>query len=88
MKTIEKIQYMTEKGQITLPVAWRRQVGTGAVVVRTGKGNMLEISPVRTEKDSESGWVSIFNAERDNSGKGVPLDDFLKVLAKIKKGKK
>ena len=80
MKTIEKIVYMTEKGQITLPVAWRRMVGTKAIRIKSSYGSLLEIAPVEHNTDQKTGWISVFNAERDNNGKGITSSKFLKTL--------
>ncbi len=80
----EKIQRITSKGQITLPVAWRRRMGTNSIVVRS-RGEMLEISPLRTLDDEDEKWVTIFDAVRDNKGKGISAKDFSKLLRKIDK---
>ena len=85
MKTIEKIVYMTEKGQITLPVAWRRKVGTSVVRISVGTGDRLEIVPVESQKNDETGWVTVFNKDRDNNGKGLTANKFLRELRTIKK---
>lgn len=82
MKTVEKIVYMTEKGQITLPVAWRRMVGVKAVRIRSGHGDLLEIAPVEHNTDKQTGWVSVFNAGRDNNGRGITSGKFLKALGR------
>ena len=52
---------MGEKGQITLPVAWRSRVGTTLVRVQEGRGDMLEIVPIQAVEDDDRGWVSIFS---------------------------
>ena len=86
MKTIEKIVYMTEKGQITLPVAWRRKIGTNAVrISERSPGSHLNISPVETKEDDETGWTTVFNKDRDNGGKGLTADEFLKALGVTRK---
>jgi bifunctional DNA-binding transcriptional regulator/antitoxin component of YhaV-PrlF toxin-antitoxin module len=82
MKTIEKIVYMTEKGQITLPVAWRRMVDTKAIRIKSSRGSLLEIAPVEQNTDKNTGWVSVFNAQRDNNGKGITSSKLLKVLGR------
>ena len=76
MKTFEKIMNMSEKGQITLPVAWRSRIGTNVVRVITVKGDRLEIAPVHAEQDDETGWVSIF----DSNEKRPTVDELLRVL--------
>ncbi|OGZ05925.1 MAG: hypothetical protein A2845_03940 [Candidatus Lloydbacteria bacterium RIFCSPHIGHO2_01_FULL_49_22] len=84
MATTEKIQRITSKGQITLPIAWRRKMGTSTIVVRA-KGDMLEISPLRTLDDEDEQWVTIFDAVRDNKGKGIPAKEISRILRKIDK---
>ncbi len=82
MATTEKIQRITSKGQITLPIAWRRRMGTNSIVVRA-KGDMLEISPLRTLDDEDEHWVTVFDAVRDNKGKGIPVSKLIATLEKI-----
>ncbi len=77
--TFEKIQRVTSKGQITLPAVWRREFGTDQVVV-TAKGGKVEISPVRRSRENE---YTVFDAIRDNEGKGIKAEDFIKILDKI-----
>lgn len=78
----EKIQKITSRGQITLPVSWRRKVNTNTIVVRT-KGDVVEITPARLEKNS--GEYTVFDAIRDNEGKGIKATDLVKILKKIDK---
>lgn len=81
MQTIEKIQKITSKGQITLPVAWRRHTGASTISVTT-RGNRIEIAPARLQRVSER---TIFDAARDNNGKGIKIDTLIKILEKMKK---
>jgi bifunctional DNA-binding transcriptional regulator/antitoxin component of YhaV-PrlF toxin-antitoxin module len=81
MKTTEKIQKITSKGQITLPVAWRKLVDTNMIIVRT-KNDTLEIVPFRTEDERDDAWVTLFDAVRDNGGKGIPVEDMIAALEK------
>lgn len=73
----------TSKGQITLPAAWRKSVETNHFLVKERKG-VLEISPVNMDDLDEKNWTTIFDAERDNNGKGVPADVFLAALKKAR----
>jgi bifunctional DNA-binding transcriptional regulator/antitoxin component of YhaV-PrlF toxin-antitoxin module len=83
MKTTEKIQRITERGQITLPIAWRRKMGnTSTIIVRT-KGDTLEISPLRTEDERDEEWVTLFDAVRDNKGRGIPATEFAKLIRRV-----
>ena len=75
---------MTEKGQITLPVAWRRKVGTNAVRIKSSKGALLEIAPIENRENKNTGWVSVFEARRDNGGEGITSGDFLRVMGRPK----
>ena len=82
METVQKIQRVTSKGQITLPIAWRRRMGTNSIVVRA-KGDVLEISSLRTPDEEDEAWITLFDAMRDNNGKGIKATDLIKVLKKI-----
>jgi len=81
-KTAQKIQKVTSKGQITLPSSWRKQTNTDQVLVVT-KGNKIEITPARLAVDEKD--YTVFDAIRDNSGKGIMAEDLLKILKKIDK---
>ena len=70
---------MTSKGQITLPAMWRKGVEGSAVRVRT-IGRRVEIVPLCTDEDEKTGWVSVFNADCDNAGKGLTVPEFQKAL--------
>jgi len=78
MKTfIEKTQKITERGQITLPASWRKEVKTDTIHLKTD-GEFIEISPVYKE-------YTVFDAIRDNRGKGLKAIDLVKILKKIDK---
>lgn len=79
--TKEKIQKVTSRGQITLPVDWRRKTNTDIITLRT-KGNLIEISPLQSEHGKNSEYT-VFDAIRDNKGKGIKAVDLLKILNKI-----
>lgn len=81
METIEKIQKITSKGQVTLPVAWRRHTGADTITVTT-IGNRIQIAPARLQKISET---TIFDAVRDNNGKGIKIDKLIRILEKLVK---
>jgi len=74
--TIEKIQKVTSKGQITLPAKWRKQFNTDQVVVSVCDGK-IEIVPARISHDKE---YTVFDALRDNKGKGIKAKDLVKIL--------
>lgn len=72
----------TSKGQITLPVKWRKSFRTNRFLLKEKKG-LLEISPLCSSAlEEEEGWETIFDADRDNNGKGIKIETFLKTLRK------
>ena len=81
MKTTARLQKITSKGQVTLPVAWRNRVGTNAILV-SEEGDTLRISPARFECDTEKEYT-VFDAIRDNNGKGLPAKDLVRILKKL-----
>ncbi len=80
---VEKVQKITSKGQITLPVLWRNKFKADQIILRS-KGNIIEISPVKLDL-LESREYTVFDAIRDNKGKGIKATDLLKLLKKINK---
>lgn len=82
METAQKIQRVTSKGQITLPISWRRRMGTHSIVVRP-RGDILEISSLRMPDEEDGSWVTVFDAVRDNKGKGIKATDLIKILKRI-----
>ena len=77
----DKIQSVTSKGQITLPVALRRLYGAKNISLRAN-GAVLQIVPVRMRSHGDE---VIFDSVRDNGGKGVPIEEFIRTLKKIRK---
>jgi len=65
-----KLQKISTKGQITLPVAWRKAVATEHITV-TDKNGVLEIRPARLESNE----MTVFDALRDNKGRGLTVAD-------------
>ena len=81
MKTqTERIQKITSKGQITLPIAWRNLTKTNSILV-THQGDSLRISPIHLEKNKNE--YTVFDAIRDNSGKGIKATELVKMLKKL-----
>jgi len=77
MKTILKA---TSKGQITLPAKWRKNFSTNNFVAKE-IGGVLEIRPIDIEKmESE---YTVFDAIRDNKGKGIKAVDLVEILKRI-----
>ncbi len=79
MTTIVKA---TTKGQITLPASWRRIFDTDRYIVKM-IGKKLEISPLNLSAIENAEEYTVFDAIRDNSGKGIKAKDLVKVLGKI-----
>jgi len=69
----------TSKGQITLPASWRKLFETNRFRIED-KGNKLEITPFEIDEENDGRWDTIFDAKRDNNGKGVPIDEFIQAL--------
>lgn len=78
-----KVQNVTSKGQITLPAVWRKQF-PGNQIILTIKNNTIEISPVVISSEIHDEYTTVFDAIRDNKGKGLKATDLLKMLSKIK----
>ena len=83
MKT--KVIKSTSKGQVTLPVKWRDQFDTDNFLMEM-RENRLIITPLFLDFDieDESNCAKIWNSKRDNDGKGLPVDDLIKMLEDIK----
>lgn len=79
MHTITKIQKISSKGQVTLPASWRKSIKTNHISVSVS-GNKLVIEPARFH---ESGEYTVFDAIRDNEGKGLKVKDLQKILDEL-----
>jgi bifunctional DNA-binding transcriptional regulator/antitoxin component of YhaV-PrlF toxin-antitoxin module len=77
-----KISKCTEKGQITLPIDWRKQFKTDAFMIKYDQKKLV-ITPIDLSDLQEE---VIFEAESDNAGKGISVDEMIKALKKIKNG--
>ncbi len=71
----------TTKGQITLPAKWRKNFNTDRFFIKEKK-DVLEIRPLDLSKLDKQEYT-VFDAIRDNKGKGIKAKDLLKVLKKI-----
>lgn len=71
-KTIRKTNI---KGQITLPSSWRKKVKSDTFLIEE-KDNLLTIIPA----EIITGEEVVFDAIRDNRGKGVPIKDMIRAL--------
>jgi len=71
----------TTKGQITLPARWRRNLDTDRYIVKE-KGRKLEIEPFYLDKLEKQNEYTVFDAIRDNQGKGITAKDLAEKLKK------
>lgn len=72
-----KVTKTTSKGQITLPSEWRKQFETNNFLMEI-KANQIVVKPVLIEEISSE--ELIFDADRDNNGKGIPVDEIISLL--------
>ncbi len=79
-KTILK---STERGQITLPKKWRSNFDTDNFMVQMFEDKLI-IMPLDLQ-DALSEEI-LFDADRDNDGKGISPDQMIKALRKVRHG--
>ncbi|MEK7523774.1 MAG: AbrB/MazE/SpoVT family DNA-binding domain-containing protein [Patescibacteria group bacterium] len=80
--TTKTITKATSRGQITLPKKWRDRFKHNQYLIKAGDFK-LEIMPINEEELEWAGAETIFNADRDNDGKGIEAGEFLKMLRSI-----
>ena len=78
MTTIVKA---TSKGQVTLPSKWRKHFDTDRYLIKEN-GSTLIITPLDVDKLEDENWEVVFDAKKHNGGKGIPVDEFIRVLKK------
>lgn len=71
----------TSKGQITLPAKWRRNFSTNQYIIEEKK-DRLEIRPIDIKDLSKKQEYTVFDAIRDNKGKGIKAKSLIKMLKK------
>lgn len=71
----------TSKGQITLPAKWRKSFNTNQYIIKD-TGRTLEIRPFNLESIVRQDEYTVFDAIRDNKGKGIKAKDLLRLLKK------
>jgi bifunctional DNA-binding transcriptional regulator/antitoxin component of YhaV-PrlF toxin-antitoxin module len=71
----------TSKGQITIPVKWREKFNTNQFVA-TITEDKLEIKPLILKERKEMKEFTVFDAIRDNKGKGLKAKDLVRALKK------
>jgi AbrB family looped-hinge helix DNA binding protein len=71
----------TSKGQITIPASWRKKFNTNQFRTEI-KEDKLEIRPLILEKEQEVKEFTVFDAIRDNKGRGIKAKDLVNILKK------
>ena len=71
----------TSKGQVTLPMSWRKKFQTNRYTMKE-INDTLVISPLEVESLEEENWTTVFDAKQDHDGKGVPIDELIETLKK------
>ncbi len=71
----------TSKGQITIPAKWRKQFDTDQYIA-TVKDSKMEIRPLMIE-DAPRQEYTVFDAIRDNKGKGIRAEDLVRILKEL-----
>ena len=72
----------TSKGQITIPASWRKKFNTNQFTA-VMKEDKLEIKPLILEKEKEEvKEFTVFDAIRDNKGRGMKAKDLVNILKK------
>ena len=79
MNTILKT---TSKGQITIPIEWRNKFETNQFIA-TITDNKLELEPLIIKNYTADKEYTVFDAIRDNQGKGLKAVDLVKILQKL-----
>jgi len=79
----KKILKSTERGQITLPKQWRNHFPTDSYLVEM-HDDRLVIKPLNLADVGEE--EVLFDADRDNDGKGISPEDIIHALKKIRRG--
>lgn len=77
-----KFTKCTKKGQITLPKEWRDQQETDSFVIEFNNKQLM-VKPISLTRLKEE---IIFDADRDNKGKGIPVETMIASLKKIRNG--
>ncbi|MBP6881610.1 MAG: AbrB/MazE/SpoVT family DNA-binding domain-containing protein [Candidatus Pacebacteria bacterium] len=79
MATKTKVQRISSKGQVTLPVAWRKAIKTELISVSIS-GDTLKIRPARLDKSiDDNGWETILDLTKVRKG-GIPIDEVIVAL--------
>ncbi len=72
----------TSRGQVTIPMAWRKRFKTDQFIA-TMNNDTLEITPLLLDDQEKTSDYTVFDAIRDNNGQGIKADDLVKILKKL-----
>lgn len=75
-----KVIKTTSKGQITIPKKWRNEKNTDNFLLEVHDQKIV-IKPLYLEKEEV-----VFDADRDNNGKGISAQEMLNLLKEAKNG--
>lgn len=73
----------TSKGQITLPAKWRKPLKTNQFIVEHTQDRLI-VRPLFIDKKSPRKEYTVFDAIRDNKGKGIRAKDLVRALKKMR----
>ncbi|MEK7528454.1 MAG: AbrB/MazE/SpoVT family DNA-binding domain-containing protein [Patescibacteria group bacterium] len=76
-----KVVKSTSKGQITLPQEWRRQFSTDSFILNMNNKTLI-VTPINLDELEPEEVV--FDADRDNDGKGITPSEMIRILKKIR----
>lgn len=71
----------TSKGQITIPATWRKKFNTNQFIATLAE-NKLEIKPLILDKLKVKKEFTVFDAIRDNKGRGIKAKDLVSIIKK------
>lgn len=76
------LQKVTSRGQITLPIRVREKWNTQYISVRETDGGIF-IFPEKVDTRNTEQEYTVFDAIRDNKGKGLKARDLVTLLNKL-----
>lgn len=78
-----KVLKSTDRGQITLPKQWRDAFPADHYLADMQDGKIV-ITPIRFSLSGDE--EILFDADRDNEGRGISPDEMIRALKKIRHG--
>lgn len=83
MSTIIKESVITSKGQVTIPIEWRRRFAdVKKIVWKENRSGDLLVEPA--DDADNDGWITLFDFTDEG---GIPADEVNKAIAEVKKMK-